>query len=88
VNSDYSVILLELGAGQEIVTAMQQHRSNADVQNRACGALLSLALNSDNNKVTLMEVGAGQEIVTAMQQHRSNADVRKIGRKALTQITH
>jgi hypothetical protein len=77
---------MELGAGQEIFTAMQQHRLNADVQHYACGALMNLALNSDN-QVTLMELGAGQEIVTAMQRHRTNADVQEYARRALTRIT-
>ena len=65
---------MALGAGREIITAMQQYREVAELQKYACRAFRCLAEDNDDNRVSLMELGAEREIITAMQQHRAVAE--------------
>ena len=59
-----------------IIRAMDRHQDDAQVQEKACGALMNLAVN-DANQVPLMTAGAHMRIIRAMDLYQDNVQVQE-----------
>ncbi len=60
-------------------------QDDAQVQEAACGALWSLAVN-DANEVTLVEAEAHMRIIRAMDRHQDDAQVQEAACGALMNL--
>jgi hypothetical protein len=64
---------------------MDLHQDDARVQEKACSAIMFLALN-DANQVPLMAAGAHACIIRAMERHQDDALVQEWGCSAITNL--
>jgi hypothetical protein len=65
---------------------MYRHQDDAQVQEKACGALCDLA-DSDANQVTLMAAEAHVRIIGAMDRHQDDAQVQEKACNNANQVT-
>jgi hypothetical protein len=64
-----------------VLAAMRAHKSNAEVQEKGCLALGSLATTDNQTKIA--DAGGIADVLAAMRAHRSNAGVQRQGCGAL-----
>lgn len=69
-----------------VVNAMKNHPNEPAVQERACAALIEMALADGVQEVSFAASGAISSVVSAMQAHVSDATVQKEACKALRRI--
>jgi uncharacterized protein YwbE len=82
VNTDNQVKVAAEGGVSAVVTAMENHPTDAKVQAAACAALRNLAVNADNQVKVAAECGVGA-VVTALQRHPTDAKVQEAACSAL-----
>jgi deoxyribose-phosphate aldolase len=56
---------------------MTAHKTSTIVQEMACGALVNLAANNDNNDVAISAAGGIEALATAIKTHQASALVQK-----------
>ncbi len=84
-NDEVKKKIIEKGGAIVVLEGMKYHRDNQEVQSSACGALASLALNSEN-QITLAEIGAIEAIKCALKAHKMNEEVQQFGCSALMNL--
>jgi hypothetical protein len=84
LNDANQVTLMAAEAHVRIIRAMDRHQDDAQVQEKACGALMNLALN-DANKMTLAQAATAQ-IVLTMRLHPTEAELMRWACHALSQL--
>jgi hypothetical protein len=82
LNDANQVTLMVVGVHVRILRAMDRHRDDANVQDKACSALCNL----DANKLTLVAAEAHVRIIRAMDRHQDDANVQERACKALRNL--
>jgi len=70
---------------QAIVSALKQHRIDADVQEQGCGALANL-INNEDIEMAIGNAGGAAVIVAALKQHPRHVGVQEQGCTALCSL--
>jgi armadillo repeat-containing protein 6 len=67
--------IITSGGAEQIVAAMQTHRSDSSMQQHACATLAAIALRSPENSTRLVNLGAARKIAMAMRTHKTDTAV-------------
>lgn len=85
-NDKCKLFAIALSAVTTIVNAMKNHPNEPAVQEKACGALVTLAPADNYREVSFAASGAAASIVAAMQAHVSDTIVQQVACSALRNI--
>mmetsp|Transcript_2158 Transcript_2158/g.3060 ORF Transcript_2158/g.3060 Transcript_2158/m.3060 type:complete len:470 (-) Transcript_2158:135-1544(-) len=66
---------MQLGAGDRILRAMDDHHNVEKVQDYACRAIINLSSGHERNKDALMEIGCAEKILRAIDNHPNSDSV-------------
>lgn len=66
--------IITTSAPDDILMCMKRHMGNAEVQERACGALWSLSVNQ-HNRVIIIRAGAASRIIKSIGDHLADENV-------------
>lgn len=84
--AQHKEIMRKTNAIEVIVSAMLNHQSEANLQEKACEAIRNITIDDDNEKRAI-QVGAIQRVIDAMKLHIYSSSVQKKAIQALFNLT-